>query len=210
MDWCVRNGVEKYVLASSSSVYGGHYHAELREGDWPRPISPYAASKAAAEDIARVYHDLYKLDITVLRYFTVYGPAGRPDMAVFRFIKWLVEGEPIIVYGSGEQARDFTYVDDIARGTIAALQPMGYRVINLGSGRPFSLLELIEKLEGIVGKKANIKFMPPSPADVPVTHADITLAGELLNWQPAVDIDDGLQRTVAWYMENREWAKELV
>jgi UDP-glucuronate 4-epimerase len=125
-----------------------------------RPLSPYAASKKAAETLCYTYHYLYGLDVTVFRYFTVYGPAGRPDMSLFRFVQWISEGRPVIVYGDGQQSRDFTYVDDIARGTIAGLRPLGYEVINLGSDRPVVLMDAIRLMEELVGKKANIEYGP--------------------------------------------------
>jgi len=209
LEYCVQHNIRKFIFSSSSSVYGDA-RGPFREDMPTRPTSPYAASKLAAEQLAYVYHLLHGLDVSVLRYFTVYGPAGRPDMAVMRFVKWICEGEDVMLYGDGSQIRDFTYIDDVARGTIAALTPVGYKVINLGSGQPYSLCEVIEKIEGITQKVARLKILPPSDADVPLTYADNTLAGELLNWRPSVDIDAGLARTIAWYEENRDWAKELV
>ena len=136
LEMCRRSGVRKFLLASTSSLYGKHNQVPYREdADTNRPLSPYAASKKAAETLAFSYHHLHGLDISIPRYFTVYGPAGRPDMSVFRFIRRIAEGEPIVVFGDGTQSRDFTFVDDIARGTIAALRPLGYEVINLGGDR---------------------------------------------------------------------------
>jgi nucleoside-diphosphate-sugar epimerase len=142
--------------------------------------------------------------VTVLRYFTVYGPAGRPDMSVFRFVRQIAEGQPIIVYGDGRQQRDFTYVEDIARGTIAALRPLGYDVINLGGDRPVELAMVIATIEKLLGRAATIERRPAHPADVPATWADISKAKRLLAWSPQVPIEGGLARCVEWYRRERE------
>jgi len=205
-----RHGVRKMVLASTSSVYAGSPLPYREDLPVNRPLSPYAASKKAAEVLAYSYHHLYGLDISVVRYFTVYGPAGRPDMSYFRFIKWIDEGHTVVVYGDGTQARDFTYVDDIARGTILALRPLGYEIINLGGGRnPVSINTLIEKIEKLLGKKARVEYREFHRADMKVTWAEIEKAKKLLSWEPKVDLDEGLARTVEWYLENRHWLKEI-
>ncbi len=210
LDLCRRYGVRKFILASTSSLYGAHNPIPYREeADTSRPLSPYAASKKAAETLAYTYHHLYGLDVTVLRYFTVYGPAGRPDMSVFRFVRCIAEDEPIVVFGDGKQSRDFTFVDDIARGTLAALKPLGYQVINLGSDRPFVLRELIERIGELLGRSAQIVHRPRHPADVLATWADITKARQLLDWQPQIPLEEGLQRCVHWYLENREFVRQL-
>jgi nucleoside-diphosphate-sugar epimerase len=152
---------------------------------------------------------LYGIDVTVVRYFTVYGPAGRPDMSLFRFVKWISEGRPVIVYGNGKQERDFTFVDDIARGTLAALKPMGYEVINLGSDKPIVLIKALRLAEELLGKKANIEFMPRHPSDVLATWAAINKAEKLLNWRPETPFEGGLQQLVAWYKENLTWVKDI-
>ena len=210
LDLCRRHGVHKFVLASTSSLYGDSKAQPFRE-DMPtdRPLSPYAASKKAAEALTYTYHHSYGIDVTVLRYFTVYGPAGRPDMSIFRFIRWIAEGERVSVFGDGTQRRDFTYVDDIARGTVAALKPLGYETINLGNSQPASLLEVIALIEQALGKKATISFEPPNPVDVPSTWADNAKAARLLGWTPEVALADGLQRTAKWYIENRELARSV-
>jgi len=203
-------GIKKMVLASTSSLYAGQKMPFKETLPVNTPISPYAASKKAAEVMAYSYHYLYDMDISVVRYFTVYGPAGRPDMSIFRFIKWIDEGTPIKLYGDGSQARDFTYVDDIAKGTIKALKPLGYEIINLGGGKnPISLNEIIQKIEKFLGKKANIEYLPFHKADMKETWADIEKAGKLLDWKPEVDIDEGLKRTVDWYLENKDWLKNV-
>ena len=174
------------------------------------PISPYAASKKAAEVMAYSYHYLFGMDISVVRYFTVYGPAGRPDMSVFRFIKWIDEGEPIELFGDGSQARDFTYVDDIAIGTVKAIRDMGYEIINLGGGKnPVTMKYVIGKIEECLGKKARIDQKPFHKADIMETWADIKKADSLLGWKPEIGLDEGLRRTVDWYLDNRSWLKDI-
>jgi len=210
LELCRQHGVNKYVLASTSSLYGNNERPFREDQPTDRPLSPYAASKKGAETLCYTYHHLYGLDITVLRYFTVYGPAGRPDMSIFRFIRWIAEGEPIQVFGDGLQERDFTYVDDIARGTIAGLKPLGYEIINLGGDRPVSLQWIIETIENLLGKKAVWQKQPMHPADVKATWADITKARTLLGWEPQVSVEEGLRRSVEWYLTNRDWAKEVI
>jgi len=147
--------------------------------------------------------------MTVLRYFTVYGPAGRPDMSLFRFVQWISEGHKVTVFGDGKQSRDFTYVDDIARGTVAGLRPLGYEVINLGSDKPIKLNDAIQLVEKLVKQKANINYKPRHPADVLATWADISKAKKLLKWRPHTPFKDGVARLVNWYQKNRSWAKEI-
>ena len=205
-----RYGVKKHVLASSSSLYAGQAMPFTEDLPVNTPISPYAATKKAAEVMAYSYHHLYGIDSSILRFFTVYGPASRPDMAQLRFIKAIDAGEPIELFGDGTQARDFTYVDDIARGVIAALRPVGYEIINLGGGRnPVTLTTLIEKLEGLLGKKARYDRKPFHMADIKETWADIGKAERLLGWQPRVSLDEGLRESVEWYRANREWVQKL-
>ncbi len=205
-----RYRVPKFLLASTSSLYGSHNPMPFREdANTDRPLSPYAASKKAAEALSYTYHYLYDLDVTVLRYFTVYGPAGRPDMSIFRFIRWIAEGEPVRIYGDGTQKRDFTYVDDIARGTVAALKPLGYEILNLGNDRPVELNRVIELIETYLERKTRRVYQPAHPADVPATWADISKAQALLGWRPEVSIEEGLRHTVAWYLQNRAWLRTL-
>jgi UDP-glucuronate 4-epimerase len=203
-------GVGKHVLASSSSLYAGCPMPFTEDLPVNAPQSPYAETKKAAEHLAFEHHRKHGLDVTVLRYFTVFGPAGRPDMAPFRFIKWIDEGTPITLFGDGSQARDFTYVDDIAHGTVLALKPLGFEVINLGGGRnPLSLLTVIDFIEKALGKKARISGQPPSAADMKETWADIAKAQRLLGWAPIVAAEGGFRRTVAWHLENRELVRSI-
>lgn len=210
LELCRRYNVPKFLLASTSSLYGAHNPVPYREdADTNRPLSPYAASKKAAETIAYTYHYLHGIDVSVVRYFTVYGPAGRPDMSIFRFIRWIGEGEPVILFGDGTQNRDFTYVDDIARGTIAALRPFGYEVINLGGDRPVTIAAVIDQIAARLGKSPCLERRPPHAADVPGTWADISKARSLLEWSPEVSVEEGLRRTVQWYQENRDFVLQL-
>ena len=164
LDLCRRFDVPKFLLALTSSLYGVHNPLPYREdADTNRPLSPYAASKKAAETLAYTYHYLHGLDVSVVRYFTVYGPAGRPDMSVFRFVRHIAQREPIVVFGDGTQERDFTYVDDIARGTVAALKPLGYEIVNLGGDRPVPLSAIIEQISSLVGQRATIHRQPAAP-----------------------------------------------
>ena len=211
LELCKEFEVRKFVLASTSSLYGAKNPMPFREdADTNAPLSPYAASKKGAEVLCYTYHYLCQMDITVVRYFTVYGPAGRPDMSLFRFVQWISEEQEVTVFGDGQQSRDFTYVDDIARGTIQALKPLGYETINLGSDKPVVLMEAIHLIEEMVGKKANLDFQPRQPADVMSTWADITKAAQLLEWQPEYDFKKGLESLVLWYQANRDWAKEVI
>jgi nucleoside-diphosphate-sugar epimerase len=208
---CMRQkGVKKYVLASTSSLYAGQEMPFVETLPVNTPISPYAASKKAAEVMAYTYHQLYGIDVSVVRYFTVFGPAGRPDMSPLRFVKWIDEGTPITLYGDGSQSRDFTYVDDIARGTLAALKPVGYEIINLGGGNnPISISDMITCFEQHLGKKAVIDSKPFHQADMMHTWANIDKARDLLDWKPEVDPYDGFERTVNWHKQNRKWIKGL-
>lgn len=202
--------VKKMVLASTSSLYAGQPLPFDEKLSVNTPISPYAATKKAAEVMAYTYHYLYGIDVSICRYFTVYGPAGRPDMSPFRFIKWIYEGTPITLYGDGTQARDFTFVDDIARGTIAALQPVGYEIFNLGRGdSPIMLNKMIEMIEKYTGKKACIDYQPVQKTDMTETMADITKAKSLLHWEPKVDFETGLKESVNWYLKNIEWTSKI-
>lgn len=210
LEYCHRNDVPKFVLASTSSIYGGDAPLPTPEtADSDKPLQAYAASKKGAEAMAHAYHYLYDLDVTVVRYFTVYGPAGRPDMVMFRFVQWITEGKALQLNGDGTQSRGFTYVDDIARGTILALKPVGYEIINLGGHEVITINELIEILENLTGQKATVERHPQHPADAMGNHAVVTKAGELLGWEAQVTLQEGITRLVDWYNENRHWAKDI-
>jgi len=210
LEVCRQLEIPKVVVASSSSVYGEHNAMPYREdGDSNRPLSPYAASKKAAEELCFTYHHLYRLDISLPRFFTVYGPAGRPDMSMFRFIQAIVEGEPLTLLGDGQQVRDFSYVGDIARGVVAALRPTRYRIFNLGANHPVTLNHVIETIEKASGRQAIILRQAADPTDVPATWADVSRAREELDWSPAIGLEEGVATALQWYLANREWARGM-
>jgi len=195
-------GVEKIVFASSSSVYGNsnkEYFSE--EDDTSSPVSLYAATKKATEVICHSYHTLYDIPMIGLRYFTVYGPYGRPDMALFKFTDAIIKGEPIDVFGDGKMERSFTYIDDIVSGTIKAMESdFFWEIFNLGS-KPVSLLSLIEEIEKNAKKKAEKVFMPIQKGDVLRTSADTSKAKDLLDWEPKTSIDVGVSNFIDWYRQ---------
>ncbi len=206
---CNELGVKKFVTASTSSLYAGQKMPFKETLPVNTPISPYAASKKAAEALCYTYHHLFGLDVTILRYFTVYGPAGRPDMAPFRFIKWIDEGKPVQLFGDGSASRDFTYVDDIARGTIKALKLKGIQTINLGNNKPYKVSEFIRLIEKNLGKKAIIKQLPKNKTDMDATWANIGEAKNTLKWQPETSIQEGVRHTISWYRKNQSWISEI-
>jgi nucleoside-diphosphate-sugar epimerase len=209
LELCREYGIRKFIQASTSSVYGNDTAPPFHESaPASMPISPYAASKKAAEALCYSYHFNYDLDVTVFRFFTVYGPAGRPDMSVFKFVRAVAEDEPLTLYGDGGE-RDFTHVDDLAAGVIAGLRPLGHEIINLGGDRPVKIAHLISLIEDALGKKANIVVVPRPSVDVDSTWADISKARRLLGWHPCVDIESGIQGVVNWYIENRHWVKDI-
>ncbi len=209
LELCREKGIEKFVLASTSSLYAGQEMPFKESLAVNTPISPYAASKKAAEMMAYSYHYLYEMDISVLRYFTVYGPAGRPDMSIFRFIKWCLEGTPLTVYGDGSQERDFTFVDDVAWGTIKALKPVGFEIINLGNNTPHKLNRIIDMVEEYTGLNVKLNYEKFHKADMMATWADIDKAGELLGWKPLTPVEDGIKITVEWTLKNWNWLKDI-
>ncbi|MBI5351246.1 MAG: SDR family NAD(P)-dependent oxidoreductase [Chloroflexi bacterium] len=211
LEVCRQYGCKKFILASTSSIYGENPEYPTPEtASSSEPMQPYAASKKGAEALAHSYHHLYDIDVTIVRYFTVYGPAGRPDLAIFRFVKWIMEGEPVRINGDGKQSRGFTYVDDIARGTIAALKPLGCEVINLGGHEVISINGLVELVEELTGKKANVQYGPPNLADMFMNQANVTKAREMLGWNPQVNLSEGIKNLIDWYKAEREWAKDVL
>lgn len=209
LELCKRYHIKKFILASTSSLYGETSLPFNEDKKTDFPLSPYTASKKGAEALCYTYHYLYNIDISILRYFTVYGPAGRPDMSIFIFSKKINNDEVISVYGDGLQQRDFTYIDDIAQGTIAALKPLGYQIINLGSDYPVKLNYIIGLVEENLNKKAKINYLPKHPADVSATRADINKAKELLSWKPKVKTEKGIKKTVEWIKENWDWVRKI-
>jgi UDP-glucuronate 4-epimerase len=210
LEACKDQGVSRFLLASTSSVYGKNEMPFSEDQEIGSLLSPYATSKKAAEDLCHLYNYLFDFDVTVFRFFTVYGPSGRPDMSLFRFVRWIVEGDTLHLNGDGTQQRDFTHVDDVARGVVAAVdRSPGLETINLGSDRPIELNAVIDQIESIVGKIAQIEHHPFPATDVKATWANISNARELLDWEPQVDLKQGVASVVDWYMENRDWAKAI-
>lgn len=202
---CKEFNIENLVLTSSSSVYGNSDKVPFKETDSvDNPISPYAATKKATELLAYTYHHLYKLNVNVVRPFTVYGPGGRPDMAPFLFTRWIDEGAEVKRFGDGSTRRDYTFIDDLANGVVAALDKiLGYEIFNLGNSNTVDLNYFISVIENALGKKANIKEYPAQPGDVAITYADLTKSKELLGYDPKVKIEEGMAKFVAWYKENK-------
>lgn len=202
-------GVNRFVFASSSSVYGNLKRVLFREEDSiAEPISPYAATKRAGELICYTFHHLYGLPVACLRFFTVYGPRQRPDLAIHKFTRLIDAGQPIPFFGDGSTSRDYTYVDDIVSGILGSLQHIpeyGYRVYNLGGSSPISLKQLVEAIERAVEKKAVLDRQPQQPGDVARTYADISLAQQEIGYTPRISLEEGLTRFVNWY---RQWGHQ--
>jgi len=211
LELCRQTGTGKFIVASTSSIYGEDPPYPTPESaSSSYPLQPYAASKKGAEAMAHAYHHLHNIDVTILRFFTVYGPAGRPDLSIFRFVQWISEGRPVHVNGDGEQSRGFTYIDDIARGIITALKPLGFEIINLGGHEVITINDLIKLIEDVVGRKAIIEYGPADPADMRSNWADVSKAGELLGWEPQFNLRTGIEKLVEWYNEEREWASQVL
>lgn len=200
-----RYGVKKIIIASSSSVYGLNAKVPFREDDpIASPISPYAASKLACESLGHVYHHLYGLDVAILRFFTVYGPRQRPDLAIYKFARLISSGKPIPVFGDGSAARDYTFIADTLDGIMACTRrEFGFEIFNLGESQTVTLNELIALLEQSLGKQAIIDRQPPQPGDVPVTFADISKARARLDYHPRVKIAEGIPLFVDWFRKNK-------
>ncbi len=210
LECCRKFGIPKFVQASSSSVYGDNNPMPYKEdANTDYPLQPYASSKKASEVLSYTYHYLHGLDVTIFRYFTVYGPAARPDMAMFRFAKWISEGNTVKMNGDGSQTRGFTYVDDIARGTIQGLKPLGYEIINLGGHEQISMNDLVKLFEEMTGKEANLEYLPIHKADARANLADSSKAIKLLSWDPQVSLAEGVSRLVKWYNLERTWASQV-
>jgi len=192
--------VENFVFGSSSSVYGSHDRVPFSEKDvLNRPISPYAATKLAGEQLCFTYHYLYGIPVSCLRFFTVYGPRQRPEMAIHLFARKIMNGELITLYGDGSSRRDYTYIDDIIDGVIRSLdRPQSFEIFNLGESRTVGLSEMVSILEDAIGREANITFEPDQPGDVPVTYADVTKAVRVLGYEPSVPIEEGIRLFVTW------------
>ena len=201
-----RAGIEQFIFGSSSSVYGCGMVVPFREEQTlSEPISPYAATKRAGELFLHVYHHLYKVPVTILRFFTVYGPRQRPEMAIHKFARLIYKEEQIPVFGDGSSKRDYTYISDIIGGVMVALKKVfAFETFNLGSSVAIELRRLIYLLEKETGKKAKAKYLPPQPGDAEVTCADVGKAQKLLGYKPAIEIEEGIARFIRWYREENE------
>jgi UDP-glucuronate 4-epimerase len=206
LDFARETAVKQFVFASSSSVYGVNENLPWREDEQLQPISPYAMTKLAGEMAGQVFSRLFNIRFIALRFFTVYGPSQRPDLAIHKFIKSILREQAIPMYGDGSTSRDYTYVDDIVQGILAAINydRSEFEIINLGNHYTVSLKELITNIEEITGKKALIDQMPEQPGDVPRTFADISKAKRLLNYQPETQLKDGLKNFYEWFLKNEE------
>ncbi len=205
LEACHHSGIKKVTIASTSSVYGVNKKVPFSEDDpTQRLISPYAASKLACEALGHVYHHVYGMDIAMLRFFTVYGPRQRPDLAIHKFARLIEDGKPVPVFGDGSTARDYTYVSDTVAGVIACTnRQFGYEIFNLGGSNTVTLARLIEVLEQTLGKKAIIDRHPQQPGDVPLTYADITKSRKHLGYDPKVGIEDGIRQFVEWFRKHK-------
>jgi len=205
LEMCKQHKVRKFVFASSSSVYGAKTKVPFSESDpVDNPISPYAATKKAGELICHTYHHLYDISVTCLRFFTVYGPRQRPDMAIHKFANLIYEGKPVAVFGNGTSKRDYTYIDDIIQGLRASIDKCeGYHIYNLGESNTVELNQLLDLIQEALGKKAIIEHLPDQLGDVPITFADITRAKEELNYNPQTAIEEGIERFVKWFKQTQ-------
>lgn len=206
LDFAKAKKIKQFVFASSSSVYGINDHFPWKEEEKLMPISPYAMTKLAGEMLGHVYSKLFGIRFIALRFFTVYGPAQRPDLAIHKFTKAILKGEPITVYGNGRTSRDYTYVDDTVQGVINAMQydKTDFEIINLGNNYAITLNELITAIEEVIGKKAMIERLPDQPGDVPKTFADISKAKQLWGYDPKTELKEGLKKFYDWFLENEE------
>jgi UDP-glucuronate 4-epimerase len=203
---CKEHEINKFIFASSSSVYGNNRKIPFSESDpVDNPISPYAATKKAGELLCHTYHHLYNINVFALRFFTVYGPRQRPDLAIHKFFRLIYQDKTIPLFGDGSTSRDYTFIEDIIEGVLTCIEKVnGYEIINLGESEPFSLLELVDMIEKISGKAAKKNFLPIQEGDLLRTHADISKAKDLLGYQPRTSLKRGLQIFKKWFEENAD------
>jgi UDP-glucuronate 4-epimerase len=206
LDFAKERNIRQFVFASSSSVYGVNDHFPWKEDEQLLPISPYAMTKLAGEMLGHVYCKLFGIRFIALRFFTVYGPGQRPDLAIHKFTKTILNGAPISMYGDGSTSRDYTYIDDTLQGILAATKydQTNFEIINLGNNYSVSLKELISSVENVVGKKATIERLPEQPGDVPKTFADISKAKRLLGYEPKTKLNEGLEEFYKWFVRHKE------
>jgi UDP-glucuronate 4-epimerase len=206
LDFAKETGVKQFIFASSSSVYGVNKNLPWKEDELLQPISPYAMTKLAGEMAGHVFSKLYGIRFIALRFFTVYGPSQRPDLAIHKFVKAILNDQAITMYGDGSTSRDYTYVDDIIKGVLSAINydQSLFEIINLGNSYAVSLKELVTNIEEVMGKKATIEQQPDQAGDVPRTFADVSKAKKLLSYQPTTQLKDGLKNFYDWFLENKE------
>ena len=206
LDFAKEKKIKQFVFASSSSVYGVNDHFPWKEDETLMPISPYASTKLSGEMLGHVYHKLFGLRFLALRFFTVYGPGQRPDLAIHKFTKAMIQGKPITVYGDGSTSRDYTFVNDTVKGIMGAItyDLSDFEIVNLGNNYTVSLKELITAIETTTGKKAVIEQHPDQPGDVPKTFADISKAKKLFGYHPNTKLEDGLKKFYDWFMANQD------
>lgn len=206
LECCKKYNISKFIFASSSSVYGGNKKVPFSEDDnVDNPISPYAATKKAGELICHTYHNLYNISVFCFRFFTVYGPRQRPEMAIHKFIRQIFNREQVEIYGDGSSSRDYTYIDDVIAGIVNSLDIInGFEIINLGNSKIVRLIDLVRLIEDITGEKANLKFLDNQPGDIFTTHADIRKARKMLEYNPETNIKEGLVKFLNWYKEKEE------
>ncbi|HMK03203.1 MAG TPA: GDP-mannose 4,6-dehydratase [Ferruginibacter sp.] len=206
LDFAKEKNIKQFVFASSSSVYGINDHYPWKEEEQLMPISPYAMTKLSGEMLGHVYSKLFGIRFIALRFFTVYGPGQRPDLAIHKFTKNIIKGDPISMFGDGSTSRDYTFVDDTVQGVIGAMQyeKDNFVIINLGNSYTITLKELIEGIEDVTGKKAIIENHPDQPGDVPKTFADISKAKQLLGYDPQTQVKEGLKKFYDWFLENEK------
>lgn len=209
LECCRKYGIGKLIFASSSSVYGGNKKIPFSEDDIvDRPISPYAATKKSGELICYTYSHLFNISVYCYRFFTVYGPRQRPEMAIHKFTKLITEEKPMEIFGDGTSSRDYTYVEDIVDVIASNLENIrGYEIINLGNSSPVKITELIKLIENATNKKAQVRYASVQAGDVPVTYADILKARKMLKYNPKTGIEEGINKFVAWYMDARKSGK---
>ncbi|MBN1997961.1 GDP-mannose 4,6-dehydratase [candidate division KSB1 bacterium] len=209
LELCKQYHTDKFIFASSSSVYGANKKVPFHEDDSVDfPVSPYAATKKAGELVCYTYHKLYNISITCLRFFTVYGPRQRPDMAIHKFTRLIYEDKSVPVFSNGKSKRDYTYIDDIIQGILASIENCnGYHIYNLGESKTVQLMYLLELLQKGLGKKAQLEFLPDQPGDVPVTFADVSRAKAELNYNPQIAIEEGINSFIEWFLDNNNTVK---
>jgi UDP-glucuronate 4-epimerase len=206
LDFTKEKNIKQFVFASSSSVYGINDHYPWKENEQLMPISPYASTKLSGEMLGHVYHKLFGIRFLALRFFTVYGPGQRPDLAIHKFTKAILKGKPVTLFGDGSTSRDYTYVDDTVQGVIGALRydKTDFEIVNLGNNYSVSLKELIAAIGDTIGQKVLIEYFPDQPGDVPKTFADISKAKRLFEYDPQVKLKEGLEKFYRWFVANKE------